>query len=125
MKAASRFDFHCCSFLLFFSFNGILTESVDNLSATLLSCRRGSNFTHLERFSRCFPRFFFFFNISYFEKWLAWADEGRIFVVCVWSGAAQEIGGREKAYLGEIADFYNLIKCKYNGCEAEHIKDKK
>lgn len=27
--------------------------------------------------------------------------------------------GREKA-LWEIADFYNLIKCKYNGCEAEH-----
>jgi hypothetical protein len=29
-------------------------------------------------------------------------------------------GGREESFRREIADFYNLIKCKYNGCEAEH-----
>lgn len=36
-----------------------------------------------------------------------------IVIVCVWRR-------REKLFGWEIADFYNLIKCKYNGCEAEH-----
>lgn len=35
-EAASRFDFHCCSFFIFFYSNGILTESVDNRSAALV-----------------------------------------------------------------------------------------
>lgn len=42
---------------------------------------------------------------------------------CEWVACLTERTQQKKAS-GEIADFYNLIKCKYNGCEAEH-KDKK